>query len=32
MAKIIFYAGRFVKKSQPARNLKYGALWARYKF
>jgi alginate export protein len=27
-----FYAGRFVKESQPARNLKYGALWAGYKF
>jgi hypothetical protein len=28
----IFYAGRFVKESQPARNLIYGALWAGYKF
>jgi hypothetical protein len=28
----IFYAGRFVKESQPARNLKYAALWAGYKF
>jgi hypothetical protein len=28
----IFYAGQFVKESQPARNLKYGALWAGYKF
>jgi hypothetical protein len=28
----VFYAGRFVKESQPARNLIYGALWAGYKF
>jgi hypothetical protein len=28
----IFYAGRFVKQSQPARNLNYWALWAGYKF
>jgi hypothetical protein len=28
----IFYAGRFVKESQPARNLNYWALWAGYKF
>ena len=28
----IFYAGKFVKKSQPGRNLNYRALWAGYKF
>lgn len=28
----IFYAGKFVKESQPARNLNYWALWAGYKF
>jgi Alginate export len=28
----IFYAGTFVKESQPARNLNYWALWAGYKF
>jgi hypothetical protein len=28
----VFYAGRFVKESLPARNLQYGALWAGYKF
>jgi len=28
----IFYAGKFVKQSQPARNLNYWALWAGYKF
>jgi hypothetical protein len=28
----IFYAGTFVKESQPGRNLNYWALWAGYKF
>jgi hypothetical protein len=28
----IFYAGKFVKQSQPGRNLNYWALWAAYKF
>ena len=28
----IFYAGKFVKESQPARSLNYWALWAGYKF
>jgi hypothetical protein len=28
----LFVAGKFVKESQPARNLIYGALWAGYKF
>ena len=28
----IFYAGEFVKESQPGRNLNYWALWAGYKF
>ena len=28
----IFYAGKFVKESQPAGNLNYWALWAGYKF
>jgi hypothetical protein len=28
----IFYAGRFLKETQPARNLNYWALWADYKF
>jgi hypothetical protein len=28
----IFYAGKFVKESQPGRNLNYWALWAGYKF
>jgi len=28
----IFYAGKFVKESQPRRNLNYWALWAGYKF
>ena len=28
----IFYAGKFVKESQSARNLNYWALWAGYKF
>ena len=28
----VFFAGRFVKESQPARDLIYGALWAGYKF
>jgi Alginate export len=28
----IFYAGRFVKESQPGRNLNYWALWTGYKF
>jgi hypothetical protein len=28
----IFYAGRFLKETQPARNLNYWALWAGYKF
>jgi Alginate export len=28
----IFYAGRFLKESQPGRNLNYWALWAGYKF
>jgi hypothetical protein len=28
----IFYAGRFLKQTQPGRNLNYWALWAGYKF
>jgi hypothetical protein len=28
----IFYAGTFLKETQPARNLNYWALWAGYKF
>jgi Alginate export len=28
----IFYAGRFLKETQPGRNLNYWALWASYKF
>jgi hypothetical protein len=28
----IFYAGKFVRESQPGRNLNYLALWAGYKF
>jgi alginate export protein len=28
----IFYAGKFVKESQPGHNLNYWALWAGYKF
>ena len=28
----IFYAGKFVKESQPGRNLNYWALWVGYKF
>jgi hypothetical protein len=28
----IFYAGEFVRESQPGRNLNYWALWAGYKF
>jgi hypothetical protein len=28
----IFYAGKFVKQSQPSRDLNYWALWAGYKF
>jgi hypothetical protein len=28
----IFYAGKFVKESQPGQNLNYWALWAGYKF
>lgn len=28
----IFYAGRFLKETQPGRNLNYFALWAGYKF
>lgn len=28
----IFYAGKFVKETQPGRNLNYWALWAGYKF
>ena len=28
----IFYAGKFVKESQPGRNLNYWALWTGYKF
>jgi Alginate export len=28
----IFYAGRFLKETQPDRNLNYWALWAGYKF
>lgn len=28
----IFYAGKFVKQSQPGRNLNYWALWAGYRF
>jgi hypothetical protein len=28
----IFYAGKFVKESQPGRNLNYWSLWAGYKF
>ena len=27
-----FYAGKFVKDSQPGRNLNYWALWTGYKF
>lgn len=28
----IFYAGRFLRETQPGRNLNYWALWAGYKF
>jgi hypothetical protein len=28
----IFYAGRFLKETQPSRNLNYWALWTGYKF
>jgi hypothetical protein len=28
----VFYAGRFLKETQPGRNLNYWALWAGYKF
>jgi hypothetical protein len=28
----VFYAGKFVKESQPGRNLNYWALWTGYKF
>ena len=28
----IFYAGKFLKQTQPGRNLNYWALWAGYKF
>jgi Alginate export len=28
----IFYAGRFLKETQPGRNLNYWAVWAGYKF
>ena len=28
----IFYAGRFLKETEPGRNLNYWALWAGYKF
>jgi hypothetical protein len=28
----IFYAGRFLKETQPGRNLNYWALWAGYRF
>jgi hypothetical protein len=28
----IFYAGRFLRETQPGRNLNYLALWAGYKF
>ena len=28
----IFYAGRFLKETQPGRNLNYWSLWAGYKF
>jgi len=28
----IFYAGKFVRESQPGHNLNYWALWAGYKF
>jgi hypothetical protein len=28
----IFYSGRFLKETQPGRNLNYWALWAGYKF
>ena len=28
----IFYAGRFLKQTQPGRNLNYWAVWAGYKF
>jgi alginate export protein len=28
----IFYAGRFLKETQPGRNLNYWALWASYRF
>jgi hypothetical protein len=27
----IFYAGKFLKETQPGRNLNYWALWAGYK-
>jgi hypothetical protein len=28
----IFFAGKFLKETQPGRNLNYWALWAGYKF
>ena len=28
----IFYAGRFLRETQPGRNLNYWALWAGYRF
>ena len=28
----IFYAGKFLKETQPGRNLNYWALWVGYKF
>jgi hypothetical protein len=28
----VFYAGRFLKETQPGRNLNYWALWAGYRF
>ena len=28
----IFYSGRFLKETQPGRNLNYWAVWAGYKF
>jgi hypothetical protein len=28
----VFYAGRFLKETQPGRNLNYWAMWAGYKF
>jgi len=28
----VFYAGQFLKQTEPGRNLNYWELWARYKF